>query len=60
MISLHRNKKTGKLLVNNGIKQERFIYKSGQNEEFSISRSKFGDFLKCKRCFYFSFNKSRV
>ena len=52
MISLHRNKKTGKLLVNNGIKQERYIYKSGQNEEFPISRSKFGDFLKCKRCFY--------
>ena len=52
MINLHRNKKNGRLLPNNAIKLERFIYKSGQNEIFSISRSKFGDFLKCKRCFY--------
>ena len=28
------------------------IYKKGSNETFKISRSKFNNFLDCKRCFY--------
>ena len=28
------------------------IYKKGSNETFKISRSKFSNFLECKRCFY--------
>ena len=28
------------------------IYKIGTNETFRISRSKFSNFLDCKRCFY--------
>ena len=36
----------------NGIKGYRWRYKPGQNEVFPISRSKFGEYLKCKRCFY--------
>ena len=36
----------------NGIKGDRWRYKPGQNKTFPISRSKFGEFLKCKRCFY--------
>ena len=36
----------------NGIKGHRWRYKPGQNEVFPISRSKFGEYLKCKRCFY--------
>ena len=28
------------------------IYKKGLNETFKISRSKFNNFLDCKRCFY--------
>ena len=35
-----------------GIKGERWRYKPGQNKTFPISRSKFGEYLKCKRCFY--------
>ena len=36
----------------NGIKGDRWRYKPGQNKVFPISRSKFGEYLKCKRCFY--------
>ena len=28
------------------------IYAPGQNETFKISRSKFFNFIDCKRCFY--------
>ena len=28
------------------------IYQKGTNETFKISRSKFSNFLDCKRCFY--------
>ena len=28
------------------------IYQKGTNEIFKISRSKFSNFLDCKRCFY--------
>ena len=28
------------------------IYIKGSNEKFKISRSKFSNFLDCKRCFY--------
>ena len=34
----------------NGIKGYRWRYKPGQNEVFPISRSKFGEYLKCKSC----------
>ena len=35
-----------------GIKGNRWRYFPGQKEVFPISRSKFGNFLNCKRCFY--------
>ena len=35
-----------------GIKGDRWRYLPGQNKLFPISRSKFGEYLKCKRCFY--------
>ena len=36
----------------NGIKGDRWKYNPGQNKVFPVSRSKFGEYLKCKRCFY--------
>lgn len=52
MISLKRNK-NGTLLNASGIRtRDSSIYKPGQSEFFNISRSKFNDFLTCKRCFY--------
>ena len=36
----------------NGIKGDRWRYRPGQNQVFPISRSKFGEYLNCKRCFY--------
>tara|TARA_B100000886_G_C20403438_1_gene483638 strand:- start:922 stop:1692 length:771 start_codon:yes stop_codon:yes gene_type:complete len=35
-----------------GIKADRWKYKPKQNKIFSISRSKFSNYLYCKRCFY--------
>tara|TARA_E500000178_G_scaffold276023_1_gene274903 strand:- start:345 stop:1109 length:765 start_codon:yes stop_codon:yes gene_type:complete len=35
-----------------GIKGDRWRYKPKQNKIFPISRTKFGNFLDCQRCFY--------
>jgi hypothetical protein len=52
MISLKRNSKG--LLVNaTGLRsRQSSMYVPNQTESFRISRSKFSDFLACKRCFY--------
>lgn len=52
MISLKRNSKK-QLVEATGIRTRKSsIYNPGQSENFKISRSKFDDFLKCKKCFY--------
>ena len=52
MVSLKRNSK-GEFQEAKGIRtRQTSIYKSGQNEVFKVSRSKFSNFLDCKRCFY--------
>ena len=52
MISLKRNNK-GELVPATGLRnRESSIYSPNQTEQFKISRSKFNDFLTCKRCFY--------
>jgi len=52
MISLKRNSKK-ELVEAKGIRiRKNSIYNPGQSEDFKISRSKFDDFLKCKKCFY--------
>ena len=52
MISLKRNSK-GELVSATGRRAtDRNIYKPNQKDDFKISRSKFSDFLTCRRCFY--------
>jgi len=52
MISLKRNSK-GVLVRASGLRsRESSVYVPKQTEPFRISRSKFNDFLACKRCFY--------
>ena len=52
MISLKRNSK-GELVDAKGLRsRESSIYSPNQTEDFKISRSKFTDFLLCKKCFY--------
>ena len=52
MISLKRNSK-GELVPATGLRTKlSSMYVPNQIEGFKISRSKFNDFLKCKRCFY--------
>ena len=52
MISLKRNSK-GVLVKASGLRsRESSVYVPKQTEPFKISRSKFNDFLACKRCFY--------
>ena len=52
VISLKRNSK-GKLIEARGLRTRKSsIYVPGQTETFRISRSKFNDFLTCRRCFY--------
>ena len=52
MISLKRNNK-GHLVEAKGKRQRaNTIYTPGQNDDFSLSRSKFDDFMNCKKCFY--------
>jgi len=36
------------------------IYQKGTNEVFKISRSKFSNFLDCRRCFYLHFDLTLV
>ena len=40
--------------------KSRNIYKPNQNEDYKISRSKFDNFRKCQRCFYFDVVKGFV
>lgn len=52
MINIKRNSK-GDIVKANGIRSKSSSkYVSNQTEIFRISRSKFNDFLNCKRCFY--------
>tara|TARA_B100000029_G_scaffold371842_1_gene365765 strand:- start:1339 stop:2160 length:822 start_codon:yes stop_codon:yes gene_type:complete len=51
MISLKRNSK-GEKVDAKGLRRESSRYTPNQSEPFKISRSKFSDFLTCKRCFY--------
>ena len=58
MIYLNRDRKTKELKVTNGLKsrvpnQKWRIYELNQKiKPFRLSRSKFSDYLTCKRCFY--------
>ena len=52
MVSLKRDSK-GNYKETKGIRsRQSSIYKPGQSEVFKISRSKFSNFMDCKRCFY--------
>ena len=52
MIDLKRNSKK-ELVTAKGIRsRESSIYVPNQENDFKVSRSKFHDFLTCKRCFY--------
>ena len=52
VISLKRNSK-GELVNATGLRsRSSSIYSPNQSEPFRISRSKFSDFLSCRRCFY--------
>ena len=60
MISLKRNTKG--LLVKAEGKRKRVntIYSPGQTQDFSLSRSKFDDYMSCKRCFYLNIVKALI
>ena len=61
MISLKRNQKTKELVDATGITSQKWrIYIPNQNKEFKISRSKFDDFMTCKRCFYLKTNRGLI
>ena len=52
MIDLKRNSKK-ELVTAPGIRSRKSsIYVANQKKDFKVSRSKFNDFLTCKRCFY--------
>ena len=52
MASLKKNSK-GELTIAKGIRSRKSsIYRPSQNEVFKISRSRFSNFVDCKRCFY--------
>ena len=52
MVSIKKNNK-GELKEATGLRtRKNSIYIPGQNEMFKISRSKFSNFMDCKRCFY--------
>ena len=52
MISLKRNNK-GEMVPATGLRtRTSSMYSPNQTDSFKISRSKFSDFLTCKRCFY--------
>ena len=52
MISLKRNRKGEKVEATGLRVRASSIYTPGQEGTFKLSRSKFNDFLSCKRCFY--------
>ena len=46
MISLKRNSKTGELVKATGVTSQKFrIYTPNQNKDFTLSRSRFDDFM---------------
>ena len=52
MIDLKRNSKK-ELVTATGIRSRvSSVYVANQENDFKVSRSKFHDFLTCKRCFY--------
>ena len=52
MVNIKKNN-DGKFLEASGKRKlAKFIYTPGQNQPFAISRTKFSNFLDCKRCFY--------
>ena len=57
MISLKRKQKTGELVKATGVTDEWRMYKPNQADDHKISRSRFDDFMTCKRCFYLKVNK---
>ncbi len=60
MISLKRNDK-GHLVEAKGKRQKtNTIYTPGQNDDFSLSRSKFDDYMSCKKCFYLNIVKALI
>ena len=60
MINLKRNNK-GELAKATGLRSRKnTIYTPGQNEDFTLSRSKFDDFMTCPRCFYINIVKAVI
>ena len=60
MISLKRNTK-GLLVKAEGKRKRTYtIYSPGQSQDFSLSRSKFDDYMSCKRCFYLNVVKALI
>ena len=54
MISIKRDKKTGKKIKANGIlgKSHQYLkYKPNQKEDFKLSRSRFDEFMSCQNVF---------
>ena len=56
MISIKRDKKTGKKIKANGILGKKVINTLNTNlikkEDFKLSRSRFDEFMSCQKCFY--------
>ena len=51
MIDLKRNSK-GEFVKASGLNSQKWrLYKPNQKEDHKISRSKFQDYLNCKKCF---------
>lgn len=60
MISLKRDTKGNLAKAEGKRKKKDTIYIPGQSEDFSLSRSKFDDFMKCSRCFYLNVVKALI
>ena len=52
MISIKKNKYGNEVYAPGRKTMQKFIYKPNQKDTFKLSRTKFENFLKCKRCFY--------
>ena len=60
MISLKRNDKGQLVQAKGRRKRANTIYTPGQTEDFSLSRSKFDDYMTCKKCFYLNVVKALI
>jgi hypothetical protein len=60
MISLKRNTKGLLVKAEGKRKRENTIYTPGQTQDFSLSRSKFDDYMSCKKCFYLNVVKALI